>query len=121
MQDIINQILEHKQWFDAALIPLALIIARKGQKIKAAAFVVACMIALRLQAEIIIGTGHPFGFTSLMKSYVLYRGMCIYAFFVLVFLGLSYISPRTTGVIYLAASLSIFFMAFVSSFLMMLL
>ncbi len=116
----INWITPYTPWLDVLWIPVALIVARKGQKIKASAFIIACMISLRLQADIIKGTGHPQGFTGFFESDIFYRGMVVYAFFILAFLGLSYISPGTRGVIYIAASLSIFFMAFISSFFIML-
>ncbi len=119
-ESFINWITPYMPWLDVLWIPVALLIARKGQKIKAGAFVLVCMVSLRLQAEIIKSTGHPNGFTGFFESDIFYRGMSVYSFFILAFLGLSYISPGTRGVIYVAASLSIFFMAFISSFLIML-
>lgn len=116
---ILSIIAPYTHWADALWIPIAALAAHKSQKIKAVLFVLACMFALRLQADIFARSGYPTGFISLMESYVLYRGMIIYSVFIALYLILSYYSPYTRGVIYMAASLSIFFMAFFVSILMM--
>lgn len=107
-------------WMDVLWIPLALLVARKGQKIKAVAFIGCCMLTLRLQSDLVKVTGHDRGFTGFFESDVFYRGMMVYSVFIFIFLVLSYISPRTRGVIYIAACLSIFFMAFIASSFIML-
>ena len=106
-------------WADLAWFPIAIAVTRKRQKIKAAVFILACVLALRLQRDVIYSTGHRNGFTNLLDSDVFYRGMCVYALFILVFLALSYYSPGSRGVIYMAAALSWFFMAFISSTVIM--
>ena len=45
----------------------------------------------------------------------MYRGYVVYGIFNFLYLLLSHYSPYTKGIIYLAASLSIFFMAFTVS------
>jgi hypothetical protein len=49
------------------------------------------------------------------------RGLFVYGFFIALFLILAHFSPRTTGVIFLAASLTIFIMGFCVSMLAMVL
>ncbi len=108
------------EWLDTLWIPLALLFVHKGQKLKAAAFIIVSMIVMRLQIQIFESIGGPKGITGWIDTPLMVRGYLIYGFFFLLFLILSYFSPRTRGVIYLAASLSIFFMAFtVSSIVLM--
>ena len=106
-------------WFDGIWIPITLFVVHKKQRIKAVLFVLACMFSLRLQAEMIKLTGFNQGFTGFLESDVFHRGQVFYSICIGVFLILSYYSPRTRGVIYMAASLSIFFMAFVGAMVLM--
>jgi len=106
-------------WADALWIPAALFIVHKKQRIKAVLFILACMLSLRLQTEIIEIAGYSNGFTGLIEGSVFRRGMIFYSVCIAIYLLLSYYSPRTSGVIYMAASLSIFFMAFVGSMVLM--
>ena len=102
-------------WLEALWLPLSLICVHKGQKLKSLAFVILCMMVMRLQIEIVQSTGFKDGFTGLWHWPIVFRGYAVYGLFTFMFLVLSWFSPRTSGAIYLAASLSIFFMAFVVS------
>lgn len=102
-------------WLDALWIPVALLIVHKSQKIKAAAFVVLCMTVLRLQIEIIEGFKLERSITGLFDYPLIFKGYVAYGLFFALYLLLSYLSPYTRGAIYLAATLSIFFMAFTVS------
>lgn len=106
-------------WIDALWIPAAFFIVHKKQRIKAICFIIACMVSLRLQAEMITLTGFDTGFIALFDGNVFRRGMLFYSICIASYLLLSYYSPRTRGVVYMAASLSIFFMAFVGSMILM--
>lgn len=107
-------------WLDAIWLPVAAVVVHKGQKLKALVFIIVCMLTMRLQIEIIQSTGFKSGFTGLWNASLYHRGLIVYAVFTTLYLLLSYFSPYTRGVIYLAASISIFFMAFVASSLVML-
>ena len=108
-------------WIDVLWIPAALLIVHKSQKIKAVLFVLVCMFSLRLQTELIQSTGFDTGFTNLFDGDVFHRGMIFYGICIAIYLILSYYSPYTRGVIYMAASLSIYFMAFFGSMFIMIL
>lgn len=108
-----------ENWLDAVWLPIAGLAVHKGQRLKAVAFVLLCMLVMRLQIEIVQSTGFKTGFTGLWDASLYHRGVITYSVFIFLYLLLSYYSPYTRGVIYLAASISIFFMAFaVSSFIM---
>ena len=100
---------------DALWLPLALVCVYRSQRLKAVGFVLLCMLTMRLQIELVETTGFKTGFTGLWKWPLLFRGYCVYGAFTTLYLILSRLSPRTSGAIYLAATLSIFFMAFVVS------
>ena len=104
-----------REWADLTWLPLALLIVHKGQKIKACAFIIICMIVMRLQIQTFQMMGFSKGVTGFFDWPLMHRGYAVYGVFILLFLILSYLSPYTRGPIYLAASLSIFFMAFTVS------
>ncbi len=108
-------------WIDVLWIPAAFFIVHKNQRIKAILFILACMFSLRLQAEMIQLTGFTTGFMGILDGDVFRRGLIFYGICIALYLVLSYYSPHTKGAIYMAASLSIFFMAFVGSTLLMVL
>lgn len=107
-------------WPDLLWLPVAALIVHKGQKLKALFFVFVCVASLRLQMELIQSTGFTKGLTGWVQMSSFQRGLLVYAIFIAGYLLLSYLSPYTKGPIYLAASLSIYFFAFIaSSFVMM--
>jgi hypothetical protein len=107
------------EWPDLLWLPVAALIVHKGQKLKALFFVIVCISSLRLQMEIMQSTGFTRGFTGFFQISSFQRGLIVYSVFIAGYILISYLSPYTKGPIYLAASLSIFFMAFVASFFMM--
>lgn len=107
-------------WLDALWIPVALFAVHKGQKLKALFFVLVCMGVLRLQVEVMRSINHASGFTGLIGMDAFKRGMIVYAVFILFYLAISWYSPGSRGAIYLAASMTIFFAAFLVSSLAML-
>lgn len=104
-----------REWADMTWLPLSLLIVHKGQKIKACAFIIVCMIVMRLQIQTFEMMGLTKGVTGFFDWPLMHRGYTVYGVFIFLFLILSYFSPYTRGPIYLAASLSIFFMAFTVS------
>ncbi len=106
-------------WLDVIWIPVAALAVNAGQRLKAVAFVILCMLVMRLQIEIVESTGFRKGFTGLWDMSLYHRGLLTYGIFITIYLLLSYFSPYTKGVIYLAASISIFFMAFLVSSIVM--
>lgn len=104
-----------REWADLTWLPLSLLIVHKGQKIKACAFIIVCMVVMRLQIQTFEMMGLTKGVTGFFDWPLMHRGYTVYGVFIFLFLILSYFSPYTRGPIYLAASLSIFFMAFTVS------
>jgi hypothetical protein len=103
------------EWLDLTWLVLAILIVHKGQRLKACAFITICMIVMRLQIQTFQMIGLSKGVTGLIDWPLMMRGYVVYGVFIFLFLILSYFSPYTRGAIYMAASLSIFFMAFTVS------
>jgi hypothetical protein len=103
------------KWLDLSWLPIAMILVHKGQRLKACAFLAVCMAVMRLQIQIFEDFGLVKGVTGFFDWPLLWRGYAVYGFFSALYIILSYFSPYTKGAIYLAASLSIFFMAFTVS------
>ena len=98
-----------KLWGDAVWLPVVLIVMHKAQKLMAAIFVAFSMLMLRMQNELLEEIEFPNGLTGLIEMSSLHRGMIVFAIGTFIYCLLSYISPRTKGAIYMAASLTIFF------------
>lgn len=104
---------------DVVWLPIAWGLTHPGQKSKAILFILTCMFMLRLQVEFLESTGYANGFTNILTSPPYQRGLVIYGLFIMIFILLSYFSPNTKGVVYMAAGLSIFIIAFCSSMAIM--
>ncbi len=108
------------EWLDVVWVGIAPLILHRGQRLKAMIFALLCVIVLRLQVESLEQVGVRHGLSGLFHWPLLTRGFVVYGIFNLVYLILSRLSPATRGPIYLAATLSIFFMAFVASTIVLL-
>jgi len=109
------------QWLDVIWIPIALFIVTKEQRLFAVGFIAACMMMMRLQIELMQEIGFDRGFTNLMTSDSYDRGLVVYSVYYVAYLILAHYSPNTHGPVFIAGSISIFFLAFfTSTFVMML-
>lgn len=109
------------QWIDLLWIPAGFLAAERGKRLFTAAFAGACILLLRLQVELMNGIGFTHGFLGFMTSAVLYRGMAVYGFFILLLLVLAYYSKGGDKNIHIAASITLMIAAFcVSTFIMVL-
>ena len=106
---------------DLIWIPVALITVNEGQRVKAAIFCAACYLFLRLQLELMVSFGYPNGIFGLMDTALYVRGLACYSVTTMIFLGLSIWSPNTKGIMFMAATLSIFFMAVTISSILLIL
>lgn len=109
------------QWIDALWLVVALAVVHRQHRWLVLGFMAACMIMVRLQTELMIVAGYPRGILRFIESDVFSRGLITYSIFYALYLILAYYSPGTKGPIFMAASISIFFMAlFVSTVVMVL-
>jgi len=109
------------QWLDLIWLPIGLFVVNKDQRLWVLGFFAGCMLMMRMQVELMHTTGYPTGFINLMSSQALDRGLLIYSIFYVLYLVLAHYSPNTKGPIFVAGSISIFFMAFFTSSIIMVL
>ncbi len=107
------------QWIDLIWLPVSLFVVHKNQRIKVALYVLSCVMTLRLQVELMEEIDAAHGLLKLMNSHVFHRGLVVYGVFNMLYLILAYFSPRTRPVVFIAASISIYFLAFCSSMILM--
>ncbi len=106
-------------WIDLIWLPVGVFAVHKQHKAWAAGYFISCMIMLRLQTELIQSTGFKDGFTGLIEMDVFTRGQLTYTFFYILYIGLAIYSPGTRGTIFMAATISLFFAAMLTSMVIM--
>lgn len=106
-------------WIDLIWLPIGLVALRKQHRAWGAAFFIACMIMMRLQVELIQSTGFENGFTGFVQMDVHVRGQIVYTLFYILYIVLAVYSPGTKGTIFMAATLSLFFGAMLTSMVVM--
>ncbi|PCJ97014.1 MAG: hypothetical protein COA45_10350 [Zetaproteobacteria bacterium] len=108
-------------WVDAIWIPVAYISVHKKHRWWALGFVIASMILIRLQSEIMVYIGYGNGIMGFMTSDVHTRGIIVSSSYYILFIFMAHFSPKTEGVVFMAACLSLFFAIFVTAAFVMLL
>lgn len=102
-------------WLDLIWIPVTLLVLQKGQWLKTICFILACVLALRLQVELMEDIGFPNGFLSLMDYPLLERGFVTYGLCIAGFLLMAYYSRNENAYVFIAASISTFMVSFIIS------
>lgn len=109
------------QWIDLFWLVMVLVAVHKQHRLLAAGYVLSCVFMLRLQVEIMGSIHYSTGILRVMDSDVFDRGLIVYSVFYLLYFLMAHYSPGSRQVIFMAASLSIFFFALsVSTFVMVL-
>lgn len=109
------------QWMDLLWIPFALLVMERGKRLFTCAFVLSCVLLLRLQVELMQQIGHPHGFFRWLDSTIFTRGLVTYGAFIGFFMLLAFYSKGGDKNVHIAASITIMIAAFcVSSFIMVL-
>lgn len=109
------------QWIDLIWVPLVFAVVDKTQRWKATGFVLGCILALRLQNELLEEFHLSSGLLPFLDSPVFTRGIIVYGVFILLYLWLSKYYKHFDPFIFLAASLTLFGIAFCVSSVVMLL
>lgn len=107
------------QWIDLLWLPVGLVTVHQGQRVLTAIFMLTCILSMRAQVELMQSFGKPGGFTGILQAGAYERGLVVYGIVFTLFLILAYFSPRTKGVIFLAALLTIYILSFCLSMLVM--
>ena len=108
-------------WIDVIWLPIAFFVVHKDQRWMTLAFFLSCFFIMRLQIEMLVSLGYPTGFLPLIKWPVQYTGLGVYSLFYAAYILMAYFSPGSNKHIFLAASISIFFAAILTSMVFMVL
>jgi hypothetical protein len=110
----------YSKHMDFAWILPALVAGRTWpHRAMAAVFVVVCLVTLRTQVELLQYTSLNMGFLPWFHSPSWARGLVVYSFVIFVYCLLIWFSPKTQNIVFFAASLTIFFLAFCASMVIM--
>ena len=96
-------------WMDLIWILPAIFIPAKQHKFIAVCFVLMSSITLRMEVELVHALGVTGGLTGLIEMSQHLRAQITYSITTLLYLIMSFYSKRTKAVIYMAASLTIYF------------
>lgn len=108
-------------WADIIWIPIVFFLVHKKHRWISVAFVISCMILIRLIAEVMVFIGYEKGIMGFVDMNVHMRGLIISSAFYVLFLLMAHFSSQTDRIVFMAACLSIFFMIFFVASLSMLL
>lgn len=109
------------EWLDLLWVPIGFLVLHKGQRFKTALFVLSCVLTLRLQVELMQDIGFANGFVDLLDFPLLQRGFIVYGAFIAGFMMLSHYSKERDPYIFIAAAITVFFAAFCTSSLVLVL
>ncbi len=107
------------QWIDLAWLALALPVARRDQRVWVFGFFIGSMVMMRLLSELMESIGYPAGIMGFWVTPVFTRGLLVYSVFYMIYIMLIYFSPNAQGTMLMAASLGLFFLAFFTFALLM--
>lgn len=107
------------RYVDVLWLPVAWFVAPKVHRWLTLAFVAVSLATFRTQVELMESTGYDTGFLPIMTSHVFPRGMIAWSIVIALFLTAAHFSPRTKPVIFFAAALSVYILAFCFSMLLM--
>jgi hypothetical protein len=102
-------------YIDLAWIVLVPFLVRKRLWIKTIFFILACVLMLRFQVELMEVIGFPSGFVGLLDYPLMERGIITYGIFIALFLILTHFSQNEDTYVFMAAAISVFFAAFIVS------
>lgn len=100
------------QWIDLIWLPITFFAVHKRLRVKSLIFTVMCIFTMRTQIAIMdsIGYGES-GILGIMDSSLYHRGLVSYGLVIVLFLILTYFSPRIKAEVFLAAMLSEYILA----------
>jgi len=110
------------QWLDLVWLPVVFFLVIPRMKWVAIGFVTACILMLRMQIEVLEEFGiAKEGIRGMLTSDPFHRGLATYSVIILLYVLLTVSSKRTMTEVYLAASITIFILAFTISSVLMIL
>ncbi|MAI61194.1 MAG: hypothetical protein CBB87_01740 [Micavibrio sp. TMED27] len=109
------------QYIDLIWFPVMMFVVPKHRRIMVAALFVSCALMMRLQIELMESTGFDKGFTSFFDASVQMRAIATYNAFYFLYVCISLFTKNAMNIVFMAFSISVFFMAMITSMLIMML
>lgn len=106
-------------WIDLLWLPVGALAVGRGKRLMTLAFIATCIISLRTQIELFQAIGYPNGILGWLKLGLYERGLAIYGVLIALFLILAHLSPRTSGVIVLAVTITLYIFGLCASIVAM--
>lgn len=103
------------EYIDLAWIAFVPLLVKRRLWAKTILFILACVVILRFQVELMEAIGFAGGFVGLIDYPLLDRGMITYGVFIAIFLILTHFSQDEDAYVFMAAAISVFFAAFIVS------
>lgn len=107
------------EYLDVLWLPVALLIVKRHQRFVVLGFFVFCMVMMRMQIELMASIGYPNGLLGLIGYDAKIRGLAVYSLAYVIYLVLVLFSPYARGTLLMAASISVFFAALLTSMIVM--
>lgn len=108
-------------WIDLLWIPVLFFGVHKRHRWYAGGFIIGSIILVHTMSEIMTSIGHPTGIIGYMSSNVHARLLITSSIIYTIFLFVAHYSPKTMGVVFMAASLTFFFLILVIGSIVMVL
>lgn len=108
-------------WADLIWLPILFFSVHKKHRWWALGFGVSSVIIAHLLIEIMVYIKYEYGLMGILSSHVQTRMLVVCSFFYLLFILMARYSKGTQGVVFMAASLTFFFMIFVTISIVMVL
>lgn len=108
-------------YIDLLWLPVFFFVVHRRQRLIVLAFLGSCMLMMRLLVELAESLGDKHGFLGLLPTPLFTRGLMVYSLFYVVYLLIVRLSPGSFRVVLMAASITIFFAASISTAIVMLL
>jgi hypothetical protein len=108
-------------WVDLLWVPIFFFGVHKKHRWYALGFAIGTIILVHTLSEIMVSIGYPTGIISYMSSNVHSRLLITSSIIYSIFLIIAHYSPGTRGVVFMAASLTFFFLTLVISSIIMVL
>ncbi len=109
------------QWIDLVWLPIGWFAVHEQHRLKTLIFLLTCSLTMRTQIELVEMIGSDTGVLPFMETPLYSRGLIVYSIIIAFFLVLAHYSPRTSKMVFFAASLTIFIFAFCVSMVVMIL
>jgi hypothetical protein len=108
-------------WIDLLWLPIVFIATQKKHWALAIGYVLACVVMLRLQVELMAWIGYPHGILPFLDMHVFRRGVITYGVMNLMYFAWAYYLRGIMPVIFMGHSIVLFFVALILSTVVMVL